>query len=240
MVGIRHLFIASSVILAASLSISSHASDIESGKLDVSTSVVATETPKTNVELFEQWDKSSFAIFFRDKTIDFSNYDEIIIFPLSFEEMVFSKNVDDQLKKSWKETEYKEMVEIFEFFDKSAAKKFKSSKVLKLTDKGGPKVLAMQFRMKEFFPMTEHKQVGLNTVGNSQNRLAVGTFTYEAVLAESQTGKLVAVIRDKTRITPAFITTNYRVNQNRAWQRSFKSIVDKLHDDMKNLKNLSK
>jgi hypothetical protein len=226
-------------VVIGSLSIFSYAEPDVPMLASGTRAVVATTMPESNVELFENWNESEFATFFYDKTVDFSQYDHAIFFPMTFDRMELAAESDDKFKDSWADSTFDEMDKVCQYFDDFAAKKFKSSKHIKPTNKGGPNVLAIEFRMKEFFPMSLQRKDALGTVGESKNQMGVGVLTFQAVLVESQSGRLVAVIEDQVNINAGSYTSDDRVGRNLAWRRSFRIIIDNLHDDFVRLQKTS-
>lgn len=196
---------------------------------------VATTMPASNVEAFALWEESNFSTFFYDTTADFSRYDQAIFFPMTFDRMELADESGEKFSESWQKSSFNEMDKICQFFDDYLLKKFKSSKYIQPTLKGGPNVLAIEFRMKNFMPTSLRREDALGTVGESGNMMGVGTLTFQAVLVESQTGKLVAVIEDGLQIASGSYSIDNRVGRNLAWKRSFQKVVQKLHDDFKTL-----
>ncbi len=198
-------------------------------------SAVAKTMPSADVTLFDLWEESSFSTFFYDTTADFSHYNKAIFFPMTFDRMELSDNTDDAYSESWRKSSFNEMDQICQFFDDYIQKKFKDSEYLQPTLQGGPNVLAIEFRMMNFMPTSLRRGDTLDTVGESRNQMGVGTLTFQAVLVESQTGKLVAVIEDGLQISSGSYAIDNRVGRNLAWKRSFQRIVSKLDEDFQTL-----
>lgn len=196
---------------------------------------VATVMPESQVENFANWDKSEFSTFFYDTTVDFSKYDQAIFFPMTFDRMELSGATGDDFRESWNKSSFEEMDKICQFFDDFIMKKFKSSDYVTPTLKGGPNVLAVEFRMKDFMPTSMRREDALGTVGGSTNAMGVGVLTFQAVLVESQSGRLVAVIEDGMNISSGTYSVDDRIGRNLAWRRSFSKLVNKLHQDFKTL-----
>lgn len=203
-------------------------------------SVVATVMPETQVENFAQWEKSSFSTFFYDTTADFPSYDQVILFPMTFDRMELSKAGDIEFRDSWNQSSFEEMDKICQFFDDFVMKKFKASKRYQPTLTGGANVLAVEFRMMDFMPTSMRREDALGTVGQSNNAMGVGFLKFQAVLVESQTGRLVAVIEDGMNISSGTYSVDDKIGRNLAWRRSFRDIADQLHDDLAELSEPSK
>lgn len=205
----------------------------EGGKLS---SKVASELPKSNPELFENWEKSKFDVFFYDKSTDFSKYDKVILFPMTFDRMKLSDEAGKEFSESWLDSTFDEMDKICGFFDKFAKKAFKESRHFDVTNTGGDNVLVLEFRMMNFTPTSMRKPNGHGTVGSSSNLLGVGGLTFQTVVAESQSGKLVAVIEDGLIIRSGSYSVSNKLGRNLAWRQSFQKVISDFHRDLKKLK----
>ncbi|WP_020207804.1 DUF3313 family protein [Gilvimarinus chinensis] len=202
-------------------------------------SKVATVMPATEVEHFALWGDSNFSTFFYDTRVDFSRYDKAIFFPMTFDRMALSNHSDEEFRASWNKSSFDEMDKICQFFDDYIEKKFSRSKVLESTRTGGPNVLAIEFRMKDFMPTSMRREDALGTVGQSNNNMGVGVLTFQAVLVESQSGNLVAVIEDGMEIKSSSYSVDDRVGRNLAWKRSFQRVVTDLHKDIEEMQSQS-
>jgi hypothetical protein len=196
---------------------------------------VATIMPESDAENFENWRGSKFDRFFLDSTRDFSSYDALILFPITFDRMQINSNTQQEYSQSWYASTFEEMDQICTFFDEIAKKEINASRHFDLTNRGGDNVLAVEFRMMDFMPTSIRRGDALDTVGISSNQMGVGGLTFQAVLVESQTGNLVAVIEDGVEIRSFTNTVNDRVGRNLAWKRSFQRVVDAFHDDLRTL-----
>ena len=192
-----------------------------------------------NLDQFENWTKSRFAIFFVDKKFDFSAYDKVLFFPTVYEKIIFSKKSNRQLEASWEKELLDQIKNSSLDLDKMLSKKFKSSKVFTLTDKREGNVLLVEFRMKEFFPHSKNAGSATGTRGLVRDLGGLGALTYEAVVVDSETGKLVAVIQDRILISSSNMTSNIKINQNVAWSHSIKDIAEKLYKDFEKRKKIS-
>ena len=198
-------------------------------------SPVASEMPASKVENFALRENSSFSRFFYDTSADFSRYDKAIFFPLTFDRMALTEHSDPEFRESWNKSSFEEMDEICQFFDDYIIKKFDDSDVLTLTRTGGPDVLAVEFRLKDFMPTSKRREDALDTVGQSTNRLGVGVLTFQAVLVESQSGRLVAVIEDGLEIKAGSYSVDDRVGRNLAWKRSFQRVITDFYRELDSL-----
>lgn len=205
---------------------------------------------------FLNWEKSRFSLFFLDKTVDFSKYDEIMLFPMTFDRMKISQSAGNREVNKWLDSSFEDMDLLCSYFDRYAKKAFKKSRQYNITHQGGENVLAIEFRMMNFTPFSAP-----TTTETSSGM--VGNLIIQAVLVESQTGKLVAVIEHQIRIqdSPSFFTSRYvasggtlnaangggsgvgiqyhrgvKGNPGRAWRKAFKLLTKNLYKDMRKLK----
>lgn len=199
---------------------------------------VAEIMPESNAEDFSNWEDSNFDRFFLNHARDFSRYDALIMFPITFDRMKINENTVEEYSQSWYDSTFDEMDQICTFFDKIAEKEIRASRRFDLTNRGGDNVLAVEFRMKDFMPTSVARGDAIGTVGTSSNQMGVGSLVFQAVLVESQTGNLVAVIEDGIEIRSFTNTVNDRVGRNLAWKRSFQRVVDDFKDDLETLQEL--
>ncbi|MGJ8679032.1 hypothetical protein [Paraglaciecola sp.] len=194
-------------------------------------------------------ENSHFDRFVIAEDANFNQFDKVIFFPMQFDRMAINKNADKTLRDSWNDSTWKEMDAICQYFDDFAQKIFAEHDGLSPTNKGGNNVLAVEFRLIDFMPHNKrYKDASLGTVGTSTDEKGVGTITFQAVIAHSQTGDLIAVIEDGMEVNSIgsmnipgnlslMIDSNNKASQNRAWRRVFKRWVSLLHDDLTRLQD---
>lgn len=172
----------------------------------------------------------------------FQQYNKVIFFPMQFDKFTIDANSQRELRNSWNDSSWNEMDAVCQQFDDFAKKIFDEREGFTPTKKGGDNVLAIEFRLMNFQPYAKrHKDAALDTVGTTSSNIGLGTITFQAVIANSKTGELLAVIEDgmevdssgvKSENTSFQIGTNNKTSQNRAWRSVFKRWVSLLHDDL--------
>ncbi|MEH6548785.1 MAG: hypothetical protein V7711_06515 [Pseudomonadales bacterium] len=197
--------------------------------------------PEPNTEDFAVLDDSRFNVFFYDKSANFSNYDTVLLYPMTFDRLTISKKVSNDLNDSWKESTFKEMDKICGYFDEFAKGIFSRSKNFPSGTRGGENVLAIEVRMIEFFPTDLARGTGMGTIGTSSNLKGVGALTYHIVILESQTGRLVAMVKDTISINSGnFAVSNNPTVRNQAWRRAFQRVAENLHAELNTMSKLTK
>lgn len=184
---------------------------------------------------------------------EFAKYDKIILFPIQLDGMLILPSGTDSVNRSWKGVTYEEMLPFVESFDELARHLFSEGKSFELTNTGGPNVLAVEFRLKSFRPQTHRAGAGAMGVHTAADITTTefGELRMQAVLANSQTGELIAVLEDGVTVTPrnfgvtAFGNTttvdassrNTRGNQRAAWRRTFRQWLERFRSDLQDLRD---
>lgn len=185
-----------------------------------------------NYQLFEVWENAYFDRFVYNVQVDFSKYNKVLFFPMTFDRLKIteSEGKNKKLVKNWHSLSWDEMDKICGFFDLFAKKKFKNKRVFALSDRGGEDTLAIEFRMSSFRPAVDKNGTSsLNTVGSSSTN-SLGVLMFTAVVADSKTGELIAVIEDGIEIgNPSGLFENNKTQQNRSWRASFKKVINKFY-----------
>jgi beta-lactamase regulating signal transducer with metallopeptidase domain len=211
------------------------------------------ETRSNKKETFINWEKSGFVKFFVNQTVDFSKYNQIIVFPTTFDRLKIAEKAKKNAAESWMKSSFKQMDEYCNYFDHAAKYKFKKSSAFKLTNKGGDNVLAMEIRMMEILPISASKK-----------EPNVGVLKLQAVLVDSKNGELVAVIEDIVPVNGNYVTSHISYGGGsgaamlpgetspfavangssggyaaRGWVGASLGFTNKLHEKMKKLKRMS-
>ncbi|KXI29234.1 DUF3313 family protein [Paraglaciecola hydrolytica] len=198
----------------------------------------------------QQLNNSHFDRFVVSHPEVFSRYNKVIFFPMQFDRLTVDSNADKDLRNSWYDSSWDEMDSICQYFDDFAQKIFNERAGFSTTLQGGKDVLAVEFRLKNFMPYNKrYKDNNLGTVGVSSDEKGIGTVTFQAVIADSQSGELLAVIEDGMEVNTGNIAINGNLNlqvdsnnktsQNQAWRKVFKRWVEYLHDDLSSLQSSS-
>jgi|GEM_PF-1201595 len=209
----------------------------------ISSQISPSKRDKVNVEYssayveqnFSVWPNKHFDRFVVNNNVDFSRYNKVIFFPMQFDQLTLTAKTDAALVKNWNDSSWEEMDKICGFFDYFAEKKFKNKERFTLTRRGGADVLAIEFRLTEFTPrVSKDGSWDSDTVGDDYIK-TLGSMKYRAVIADSQTAELIAVIEDGIEIEPRTTAINNKTTQNRAWRTAFKRVLNTLHAAMVDL-----
>ncbi|MDC8829507.1 DUF3313 family protein [Alteromonas gilva] len=204
-----------------------------------------TAVPDSNLQ---QLQNTRFDRFVVNPQTDFSQYDEVIFFPTQFDKLTVDESANNDLTNSWNDSTWDEMDKICQHFDDFAQLTFEQKSGLKPTNRGGDNVLAIEFRLMNFMPyQRRYKDANRDTVVSRGHRNGLGSITFQAVVANSKTGELLAVIEDGMELNPGNMLVikgdpNLQVDsaspvaQNIAWRKTFRRIADRLHNDLMRLK----
>lgn len=187
-----------------------------------------------NAEAFKLMENARSGAFFYDSSIDFSKYDKVMLFPITYDQVKIKDDTGHDYLRSWKDFGEAEWKKVANYFDTFAHEKFSRSEVFKLEEKPGEGVVVLQVRMLEFVP---HTGDPVGTVGQSFNLKGLGNMKLQAVLVDSKKKQLLAVVESINSINSGHYTgEDNSVSRNLAWRRSFKRIINNLHDDMEQLR----
>ncbi|QEY16514.1 DUF3313 family protein [Cellvibrio sp. KY-GH-1] len=172
---------------------------LASNKIALDYPLRAAEAAPEGASSYSYWNKSRFTKFFVNEKVDFTKYNRVILFPTTFDRLKISEKTKESVAKAWMKSTFEEMNEYCNFFDRAATNKFKQSGSFRLAKKGGENVLAIEIRMMEFHPLTASKK--------DPN---VGTLELQAILADSKTGELVAIIEGRMLINAHNVSRHIR------------------------------
>ena len=176
-----------------------------------------------------------------------SRYKKVIFFPMQFDRLTIDLSADPDLRNSWNESSWQEMDKICQYFDDFAQKIFTEREGFVPTQRGGNDVLAIEFRLMNFTPYGKrYKDNDAGTVATRSSDGGIGAVTVQAVIADSQSGELLAVIEDGMEVNAGNmlmikgdlalqVDSNNKASQNIAWRKVFKRWLEYLHDDMRRL-----
>jgi len=178
----------------------------------------------------------------------FKNFRKVIIYSSQFDKLNISASTDKDLAKSWLASDWKEMDAICQDLDDFTRKVFRDRKEYAFADRGAEDVLALQFTLIDFIPVSaRYKDSGNDTVGVSTNHAGIGVITVRGVLANAKTGELVGLVEETLEVNSGTTSTgagslafaqdsNTKSAQNLAWRKSFRTFVEKFYDDLVRLK----
>ena len=177
----------------------------------------------------------------------FSRYKQVIFFPMQFDRLTIDLSADPNLRNSWNESSWQEMDQICQHFDDFAQKIFAEREGFVPSQRGGNGVLAIEFRLMNFTPYGKrYKDNDAGTVATRSSDGGIGAVTIQAVIADSQSGELLAVIEDGMEVNAGNmlmikgdlalqVDSNNKASQNIAWRKVFKRWLEYLHEDMRRL-----
>lgn len=179
--------------------------------------------------------------FLIENPSDFKKYDNVLIYATQFNNLKISPKTNIAIAKSWNKSSWKEMDEICQDMDDFARKIFNASKTFSPQKVGADNALALQIELLEFMPYKErYADADLGTVGTSSSNQGLGEVSFRAILANSKTGELVAVIEDTRQlqsvVASRVVDSNSRFSYNMMWRKIFNAFIQELHDDMVRLK----
>ncbi|HEY7886103.1 MAG TPA: hypothetical protein VIC08_14255 [Cellvibrionaceae bacterium] len=179
---------------------------------------------------------------------DFKKFEKVIIYSSQFDKLKISTSADKDLAKSWNTSSWKEMDAICQHLDDLTQKVFRDRKEYAFAEQGAEDVLALQFTLMDFMPISaRYRDSGNDTVGASVNYAGIGVITVRGVLANAKTGELVGLVEETMEVNSGATSTgagslafaqdsNNKTAQNLAWRKSFRSFVENFHDDLVRLK----
>ncbi|TVZ39655.1 uncharacterized protein DUF3313 [Alteromonadaceae bacterium 2753L.S.0a.02] len=185
---------------------------------------------------FTVWKGGNFHRFVVDKSLDYSQYNKIIVFPLDLSEFKLADKTKRQLRKNWEDFQQEESQLLIDRMAEVSYDEFKNSR-LQPTEKGGKGVLVVQVRALEFLPRA-YRDRALGTVGTELIE-SIGQLSYQITLLDSATHQTIGLIEDDINIAPPRKVTNTRDNHQRSWKRSFEFIFEHFHRDFEKLQKES-
>lgn len=174
---------------------------------------------------------SKFDRFVIQEGADFSQYDKVIFFPMTFDRLKLIRSKEFDVDRSWSEMNWKEIDAIAGYFDELAKNQFKRKELFQLTNTGGNDVLAIEFRMKQFRPLAHREGAMSDKTAGEFGVSSFGSLTIEAVLANAKTGELVAVIEDGMDLADG-MQRNIKPNQAMVWRKTFRKWLERLNSDL--------
>lgn len=192
---------------------------------------------KNTAEDFTLWKDTHFHRFFINKQADFSKYKKIAFLPMDYKSTVIDPKAKKRMQLSWENFVETEMPDIATRFDKEVQEMLIENEHFSATSKAGDDVLIVTFKAKEIIPKT-YLDNGLMTVGRSTLTM-VGYLTYQVVLMDGNSRKIVGMIEDDHTIAPNTRATGEQANnlgnQRRAWSTSLHGWIKSFFKDLENL-----
>lgn len=153
---------------------------------------------------------------------------------MSSTNLVLKKSGDRDIDKSWKKLAPEDWLEFTSAFDVMVPKHFPNDKVFSLTDKAGPDVLAVQFRLAEYTPRVSRKgEMDLDTIGTQEAR-SYGELMIMIMLVDSVTHETIGVASDGISIGggTGLVKSSNSASQMVGWQRAYEIWLNKLREQL--------
>ena len=191
----------------------------------------------SNASEFSVLKDSQFSIFLLRKTVNFSDYDKVMVVPTNRYQAGFSKEKENVKKTDGMSA--KQRVKLCQQFGSETERKFKKSQHFKATDNPGTNTLAILMGIQEILPSPDSK-------GNQKHAL----IRLQITIVDSASEQVIAYIEEEMPVRPPNSTqleshpragdiTATFIGQG-AEPLSLKqvsaSIADKLHEDLERLK----
>ncbi len=189
---------------------------------------------------FAVLDRAKSGMFFYDTTVDFSNYNKVLLFPANIDGMKITSGAKPEYVESWRNVTKSDWEAIINTFDNVVRKRFSASKNYELTDTTDQGVIAVQIRLKEFVPNIRHTHTPMGTVGQSFNLTGLGDLNIQVALMDSKSKQVIVVVKSTNFVTSGrYAGEDNRYERKRAWRKTFERFAYRIHSDMKKLQKLA-
>jgi hypothetical protein len=173
--------------------------------------------------------------FFALKSKDaLKKYSKIYYVPMSSTNLVLKRSGDGDIDRSWKKLTPEDWLEFTSAFDVMVPKHFPNDKAFALTDKAGPDVLAVQFRLAEYTPRVSRKgEMDLDTIGTQEAR-SYGELMIMIMLVDTVTHETIGVASDGISIGggTGLVKSSNSASQMVGWQRAYEIWLNKLREQL--------
>ena len=163
-------------------------------------------------------------------------YSKIYYVPMSSQNLVLKKSGDRDIDRSWKKLTPEDWLVFTSAFDEMVPKYFPKDKDFSLTDKVGPDVLAVQFRLAEYTPRVLRRgEMDLGTIGTQEAR-SYGELMIMIMLVDSVTRETIGVASDGISIGggTGLVKNSNAASQMVGWQRAYEIWLKKLRTQLEN------
>jgi len=191
---------------------------------------------------FIKIDKSQFNFFALKSKDELKKYSKIYYVPMSSKNLVLKRSGDRDIDRSWKKLKPEDWLEFTSAFDEMVPKHFPSDKDFSITDKVGPDVLAVQFRLAEYTPrVLQRGEMDLGTIGTQEAR-SYGELLIMIMLVDSVTRETIGVASDGISIGggTGLAKSSNAASQMVGWQRAYEVWLNKLRTQLESSKESSK
>ena len=173
--------------------------------------------------------------FFALKSKDaLKKYSKIYYVPMSSKNLVLKRSGNGDIDRSWKKLTPEDWLDFTSAFDVMVPKHFPNDKTFPLTDKAGPDVLAVQFRLAEYTPRVSRKgEMDLDTIGTQEAR-SYGELLIMIMLVDSVTKETIGVASDGISIGggSGLVKNSNSASQMVGWQRAYEIWLNKLREQL--------
>lgn len=173
--------------------------------------------------------------FFALKSKDIlKKYSKIYYVPMSSKNLVLKRSGNGDVDRSWKKLTPEDWLDFTSAFDAMVPKHFPNDKTFPLTDKAGPDVLAVQFRLAEYTPRVSRKgEMDLDTIGTQEAR-SYGELMIMIMLVDTVTHETIGVASDGISIGggTGLVKNSNSASQMVGWQRAYEIWLNKLREQL--------
>jgi hypothetical protein len=180
--------------------------------------------------------KSEFNFFALKSKDSLKKYSKIYYVPMSSQSLVLKKSGDRDIDRSWKKLTPEDWLVFTSAFDEMFPRYFPQDKNFPLTDKVGPDVLAIQFRLAEYTPRVLRRgEMDLATIGTQEAR-SYGELMIMIMLVDSVTRETIGVASDGISIGggTGLVKNSNAASQMVGWQRAYEIWLNKLRTQLEN------
>ncbi len=204
--------------------------------LVLNTCAVAQESPKTETVdyKFIKIKDSKFNVFALKSKDAIKKYSKLYYVPMSSQNLVLKSSGDRDIDRSWKKLKPEDWLEFTSAFDAMVPKYFPDDKKFSLTDKVGPDVLAVQFRLVEYTPRVSRRgEMDLGTIGTQEAR-SYGEVLIMISLVDSVTHETIGIASDGIAIGGGTgrVKNSNAASQMVGWQKAYEIWLNKLREQL--------
>ena len=165
---------------------------------------------------------------------ELKKYSKIYYVPMSSKNLVLKRSGDRDIDKSWKKLTSEDWLVFTSAFDEMVPKYFPNDKDFSLTDKLGPDVLAVQFRLVEYTPrVLQRGEMDLGTIGTQEAR-SYGELLIMITFLDSVTRETIGIASDGISIGggTGLVKSSNAASQMIGWQRAYEIWLNKLRTQL--------
>ncbi|RYY73601.1 MAG: hypothetical protein EOO52_16425 [Gammaproteobacteria bacterium] len=191
-------------------------------------------TSETITHKFVKINNSKFNVFALKSKDALNKYSKIYYVPMSSKNLVLKRSGDRDIDRSWKKLKPEDWLEFTSAFDVMVPNYFPKDKNFSLTDKIGPDVLAVQFRLVEYTPrVLQRGEMDLGTIGTQEAR-SYGELLIMISLVDSVTHETIGIASDGIAIGggTGLVKNSNAASQMVGWQRAYEIWLNKFREQL--------